>query len=147
MIELVELPELVVIGIAVEGRFEDLSRVVPDAWTRLFEAETGATAFLEVSTGAENGVYRELVGFMAATATDVPEGMTRLVVPSQRYLRLVHTGPLAEIYKGFSMLYAHADRRGLRTTEFKLDFGYAPGLADAPHELHVALAPATLSLA
>ncbi|MDI6837702.1 MAG: hypothetical protein QMD99_18605, partial [Rhizobiaceae bacterium] len=82
MIELVELPELVVIGIAVEGRFEDLSQVVPDAWNRLFDADTGATAFLEVSTGSENGVHRELVGFMAATATEVPDGTTSLVMPS-----------------------------------------------------------------
>ncbi|MDB5555371.1 MAG: hypothetical protein JWL86_5355 [Rhizobium sp.] len=77
MIETIELPELVIIGIIVECPWQDLSKEVPAAWTRLFAAETGANGFLEASLSVENGVYRELVGFLAANKSEIPEGMAR----------------------------------------------------------------------
>ena len=61
LIETIDLPELIAIGIMVEAQWEDLPRAVPAAWEQLFAAETGATSFLEVSVGREAGVYRELV--------------------------------------------------------------------------------------
>jgi predicted transcriptional regulator YdeE len=97
MIETIELPELVLIGILVECPWQELSREVPAAWRRLFEAETGAQAFLEASLSVENGVYRELVGYLAAARSEVPGGMTKVIVPAGRYLRLQHDGPLTDI--------------------------------------------------
>ena len=94
MIETIELPELVLIGIVVECPWQELSREVPAAWRKLFAAETGAQAFLEASLSVESGVYRELVGYLAAHKSEVPEGMTKVIVPAGRYLRLVHDGPL-----------------------------------------------------
>lgn len=73
--------------------------------------------------------------------------MTRLVIPPQRYLRLLHDGPLQGITSGFEKLYAHAAAHGLEATDFKLDFGYQPGLPPGRHELHAALAPERLRLA
>ena len=72
--------------------------------------------------------------------------MTRIVIPAQRYLRLHHDGPLADIAGGFEKLYAHAAVAGLKATDYKLDFGYAPGLAAGRHELHVALEPEPLRI-
>jgi predicted transcriptional regulator YdeE len=146
-IDTIALPELVAIGVAVEATWDELPRAVPAAWRSLFERDTGATAFLEVSISRENGVYRELVGFLAASSTEVPDGMTRLVIPAQRYLRIMHDGPLQDIAAGFGKLYAHAAVHELGATDFKLDFGYLPGLPPGRHELHVALAPAPLRLA
>ena len=37
MIETVHLPELVAIGLVVEGRWDELSTSVPAGWRRLFE--------------------------------------------------------------------------------------------------------------
>ncbi len=147
MIETVELPELVAIGIEVVAPWDELPRAVPAAWTRLFETDTGATSFLEVSISRDNGVYRELVGYLAANKTEVPPGMTRLVLPPARYLRLIHDGPLVAITAGFEKLYAHAALAGLAATDFKLDFGYLPGLPPGRHELHVRLEPETLRIA
>lgn len=146
MIEIVELPEMIAIGVLIEAKWEDLPRAIPAAWTRLFETDTGATSFLEVSMSREHGVYRELVGYLAASKTEVPEGMTRIVIPAQRYLRLIHDGPLEHIPAGFGRLYAHATLMELKATDYKLDFGYTPGLPPARHELHVALEPEPLRL-
>lgn len=146
MIETIALPEMIAIGILVEAPWNALPRAVPAAWTRLFETETGATSFLEISLSRQNGVYRELVGYLAASKTEVPEGMTRIVIPTQRYLRILHDGPLAEITGGFERLYAHAAHAGLGTTDVLLDFGYTPGLPPGRHELHLALEPERLLL-
>jgi len=147
MIDIVEFPELIAIGIEVEAPWNELPSAVPAAWEKLFAAPTDATSFLEVSISRENGVYRELVGFLAAFKTKIPQSMTRLVIPPQRYVRLIHDGPLAEISQGFGQLYDYAAKSGLRTTDFKLDFGYLRGLPDGRHELHVALEAERLLLA
>jgi len=146
MIETVELPEMIAIGVLVEAHWNDLPKAIPAAWTRLFETDTGATSFLEVSMSREGGIYRELVGYLAAKKTEVPEGMTRIVIPAQRYLRIVHDGPLVDIAAGFEKLYAHAAVAGLKATDYKLDFGYSLGLPAGRHELHVALEPEPLRI-
>lgn len=147
MIETIELPELVIIGILVEAPWQELSTKVPAAWRQLFAAETGAAAFLESSLSVEDGIYREIVGYLGARKSDVPDGMTKVVIPAQRYLRMVHDGPLSGIAQGFGQLLAHARAAGLEASDLKLDFGYLPGLPDGIHELHVALAPEPLRLA
>jgi predicted transcriptional regulator YdeE len=147
MIETIELPELVVIGIMIEAPWRDLATKVPEAWAALFAAGTDATSFLEASLSVEDGVYREVVGYLAANKSEVPEGMVKVVIPAQRYLRLIHDGPLAHIAGGYGRLLAHAEAAGLKAADMKLDFGYLPGLPDGRHELHVALAPEPLRLA
>jgi predicted transcriptional regulator YdeE len=147
MIETVELPELVIVGILVEAPWQDLPDKVPAAWRALFAAETGATSFLEASLSVEDGWYREVVGYLAARKSPVPEGMVKVVIPAQHYLRLVHDGALAGISSGFGRLLAHAKASDLKATDMKLDFGYLPGLPDGRHELHVALEAEPLRLA
>lgn len=146
MIDTIDLPEMVAIGVLVEAPWDELPSAIPAAWTRLFETDTGATSFLEVSISRENGIYRELVGYLAATRTEVPPGMVKITIPAQRYLRLLHDGPLAGIAAGFEQLYAHAAVAGLKATDYKLDFGYLPGLPPGRHELHVALEPEPLRI-
>jgi len=147
MIETIELPELVIIGIMIEAPWQDLPGKVREAWTTLFAAETGAISFLEASLSVEDGVYREVVGYLAAQRSEVAEGMVKVVIPAQRYLRLIHDGPLTGIASGYGRLLAHAEAARLKATDMKLDFGYLPGLPDGRHELHVALAPEPLRLA
>ncbi|MBX9454899.1 MAG: GyrI-like domain-containing protein [Rhizobium sp.] len=147
MIETMDLPELVIIGILVEAPWQELPTTVQAAWRALFAAETGATSFLAASLSVEDGVYREIVGYLAAGKSEVPDRMTKVIIPPQRYLRLVHEGPLNGIAQGFGDLLAHARASGLTATDMKLDFGYLPGLPDGRHELHVALAPEPLRLA
>jgi predicted transcriptional regulator YdeE len=147
MIETVELPELIVIGIAVEAPWTALAEVVPAAWQRLFAAPTEASSFLEVSLSETDGLYQEMVGFLAAAATEVPAGLERRVVPAGRYLRLRHDGPVTDIPPGFGALLAHAKARGLEADVLKLDFGYRRDQLDGAHELHVRLREQVLRLA
>ena len=147
MIETVDLPELTAIGIVVEAPWSELHRAVPTAWTRLFETDTGATSFLEASLWRDAGIYRELVGYLAAKKTEVPPGMERHTIPAGRYLKLIHDGPLIEIAGGFDRLLTHARLANLETDQFKLDFGYLPGLPAGRHELYLRILPPPLRLA
>ena len=138
-IDSIDLPELVAIGIPVDARWDELPVEMPKAWTRLFEMDTGATSFLGVSFEREFDMWHEFVGYLAARATEVPEGLVRIVIPPRRYLRLIHDGPVENIQAGFEALYHSAAVQGLNATDFKLDFGYLPGLPPGRHELHVAI--------
>jgi len=138
-IETIDLPELVAIGIPVDALWNDLPVEMPKAWRRLFERDTGATAFLGVSFEREFDMYHEFVGYLAARATDVPDGLARIVIPPRRYLRLIHDGPLDQIAASFEKLYHWAAVQNLNATDFKLDFGYQPGLPPGRHELHVVI--------
>ena len=138
-IETIDLPELVAIGIPVDALWKDLPVEMPKAWHRLFELDTGATSFLGVSFEREFDMHHEFVGYLAARATDFPDGLVRIVIPPRRYLRLIHDGPLEKIAEGFERLYHSAAVQGLTVSGLKLDFGYAPGLPPGRHELHVAI--------
>jgi len=144
MIEEVGQPDIAVIGILVECHWRDLHQKVPEAWSALFaradELPIGAR-FLEVSIAIHNGKYRELVGALATGATPVPLGMYKLIIPANRYLRLVHDGPLEDIAQDFRRMLDHAEAKGLPVNDIKLDIGYAPGLPAGRHELYVGLEP------
>lgn len=147
MIETVTFPELTVIGCMVEASPDELPAAVTAAWERVFAADTGTAAFAAVSLPEENGLQRMLAGFMAAKASEIPEGMVRVDLDAGRYLRAVYDGPQAEIVQGFARLHAHAEAMGLKLSGIALDFGYRPGLPDGRHDLHLALAPQLPALA
>ncbi|PWC83051.1 hypothetical protein TSH100_21900 [Azospirillum sp. TSH100] len=141
MIETVTFPELTVIGCMVEASREDLPATVAAAWERVFAADVGTAAFAAVSLPEENGLHRQLVGFMAAKASEIPDGMVRVDLDAGRYLRTVQDGPQTAIADGFARLHAHAGANGLTLSGVALDFGYRPGQREGRHELHLALAP------
>ena len=149
MIETIKLPALTVVGILVEAHWNELPKAVPAAWTRLFDSglspEAGGVrdGFVAVSISRDKGFYRELIGVVAGPDTVVPQRMMRLEIPANSYLSLIHDGPLAGIAQGFGSLYEHASNAGHATTDFKLDFGYQPGLPAGRHQLHIGLAPFT----
>ena len=146
MIATTSLPELVCIGLTVNGTWQELPKAVPAGWERLFAAAPEAENFLEVSRRQEDGTYAEFLGFLAAGKTEIPDGLERHVVAPGRYLRLRHDGPLADIAGGFARLHAHAEAAGITAGALKLDFGYRRGLPDTPHELYLEIAPEPLAL-
>lgn len=146
MIDTVTFPELTVIGCMVEASREDLPAAVAAAWERVFASDPGTAAFAAVSLPEENGQERRLVGFMAARASEIPDGMVRVDLDAGRYLRTAQDGPQAAIADGFARLHAHAAANGMKLSGIALDFGYRPGQphpgqAGGRHELHLALAP------
>ena len=147
-IEHIDRPAFSAIGLLVEAHWNELPRAVPAAWSELFARESELTpscgplgSHLEVSIARQDGFYRELVGVVVQPDARPPAGMVKLLVPANRYLRLVHDGPLAGIAAGFQMLYDQAAAEGLGVTDFKLDLGYRPGLPPGRHELLIGLAP------
>lgn len=147
MIETVTFPELTLIGCMVQTDGEGLPAAIAAAWERVFAADTGTAAFAAVSLPAENGLHRRLVGFMAAKASEIPDGMVRVDLDAGRYLRTVQDGPQSAMADGFARLHAHAQANGLTLSGIALDFGYRPGQPDGRHELHLALVPQLPALA
>ncbi|PWC48379.1 GyrI-like domain-containing protein [Azospirillum sp. TSA6c] len=141
MIETVSFPELTIIGCMVEASGDELPAAVAAAWERVFAADVGTAAYAAVSLPDETGLRRRLVGFMAARASEIPDGMVRLDLDAGRYLRTAQDGPQAAIAEGFARLHAHAAANGLTLSGIALDFGHRPGQQDGRHELHLALAP------
>lgn len=132
----------------VEAPWQGLPRAIPAAWNQLFarQGELNPSCGplgepLEVSISRDDGHYRELVGVIVQPDAKAPAGMIKLTIPANRYLRLVHEGPLAGITAGFQALYDRAAAEGLEATDFKLDIGYRPGLPPGRHELLIGLAP------
>jgi predicted transcriptional regulator YdeE len=149
MIETIDLPALTVVGLLVEAHWNELPKAVPAAWKRLFDSglvpDSGSMrdGFVAVSISREKGFYRELIGVVAGPDTPVPQRMMRLEIPANRYLSIIHDGPLPGIAQSFGQLYEHASKAGLGATDFKLDFGYQPGLPAGRHQLHIGLSPFT----
>jgi predicted transcriptional regulator YdeE len=150
MIEITDLPALSVIGLLVDAHWNELPNAVPAAWTQLFDSglkpdtDLIHNGFVEVSISRELANYRELLGVVAGPNTLVQKRMVRLEIPANRYLSIVHDGPLRGITHGFELLYHRASELGLMATDFKLDFGYQPGLPAGRHQLYVGLAPLAL---
>jgi predicted transcriptional regulator YdeE len=149
-IETIKLGEMHVIGILVEAHWRDLGRVIPKAWATFFarrpELDPSCGPLgenLEVSLSWENDRYRELVGCIVGKDARAPEGMVKITIPANSYLKLEHAGPLAGIAAGFKTLLDHAMAQGIDFTDVKLDIGYSPGLPAGRHELYIGIEPWT----
>lgn len=147
-IQCVSKPALTVVGILVEAQRDELAQAIRTAWHELFAREVELTPScgplgerLEAGISCEGDLCTELIGVVVEAGAPVPRGMVRLDVPANRYLRLIHDGPLPGIADGFRALYDRAAAEGIETTGFRLDLGYRPGLPPGRHELLVGLAP------
>jgi predicted transcriptional regulator YdeE len=143
LIEIVGWGPLLLVGIEVRATFDALWTEMPRAW-QLFFSRTDEIrsarpgGYLDVSVVVEDGVYTQLICAEVDAIDHVPEGMTALRVPAQRYLRHEHDGPEQEIAAEFGRMYEWAKREGVRADEFKVDRGYG---AASGHELLVRVAP------
>lgn len=132
----VRRPSLV-IGFPVLGRFDELSRLVPDAWASAFTRLDGP--FAEVSTRVGDG-YHEVVGVLGGVDANI-DGYVHACVPAGEYVREVHRGERAMIAESFGRIEAWARSRGREVGAVKLDIGYQADGSDLVHELYVALVP------
>lgn len=140
-------PQTLLVGLEVVAHWRDLPREVPLAWERLFACERAIAAageietFVELSLGATDGIYTEILAAQVHALAFVPEGLIRIDLPENRYLHRPHEGPLEEIAAGFGALLEYARREEISVSDVKLDTGYARGLTAGRHDLHVGLAP------
>jgi predicted transcriptional regulator YdeE len=143
-IETIDKPAFAVIGLVVRAHWQDLHRLIPETWDKLFARQLELTPacgplgpYLEASLGTVEGVYKELLGVTVLHECETPKGMERVEIPAGRYLRTIHDGPLIGITEGFHLLINHATKHGMLPNGLKLDIGYTKGLPAGRHELFV----------
>ncbi|TCL65714.1 GyrI-like domain-containing protein [Rhizobium sp. BK251] len=145
-IEVVHRAELTVVGILVDGYWNDLPSIVPAAWRSLFSRvreipiAEDPPRYVEVSFERSSNLFHEMVAVVAPPDSVAPHGMHRVTIPRNRYLHVSYNGPLVGIADQFQAIYDHASRTGIAATNVKLDFGYDPQFSPGGHELFVGLA-------
>lgn len=147
-IETKSLNALTLVGLPVSGGWQDLPKIVPQAWHRLFAEEAAIAAvshtvgaYVGVSLTLEDGIYREFVGRIVSGGKTAPAGLKLLHVPGNSYRHTHHTGTLKAIAASFQTIYDDAEEFGIPTGEFKLDFGYQADGTVTPHDLYVGIDP------
>lgn len=147
-IHTVSLDALTIVGLPVSGGWQDLPKVMPEAWQRLF-AEVDAIAdasrsvgpHVGISLAMEDGVFQEFVGQVVSGCRKAPPGLSLLHIPANSYRHLLHTGPLKAIASSFQAIYDDAEEQGLAAGIFKLDFGYQADGSITQHDLYVGIDP------
>lgn len=144
----IALEGIMLVGVPVSGRWQDLPINVPRAWTKLFAQQPAIAAVAEktggyvgVSLALEGDVFSEFVGQVVEGCKAPPEGLTLLEVPANRYVTDRHDGPLPAIADRFQSIYDRARAAGLLAAVLKLDFGYRADGAVEPHDLYVGIEP------
>lgn len=132
-------------GYLVEAPFQELFTRVPQAWQRLFahaDRVPGAVpgTFMDVSFGATDGRYTELIGVEVAGDGQAPDGMVVREIPAASYIHFRHEGPAREIAGSFKRMLNWAEEKGLRPDGFKMDRGYTPSGDEESHDLYVRIA-------
>ena len=140
--KVVTLPKITLIGIEVKAHWKELHQKIPAAWNKLFTRKVELSnrttdSYTEVSANVAGEIYTQIVGAEMKAGQPIPVGMTSLQIPKQVYLHFHHSGPLAQIVDSFGKMYDYADKKGLKTDEFKIDRGYLLGLPDSPHDLYI----------
>ena len=143
--QIVEKPELRVIGLEVTAPWEALWTVMPNAWEVFFHRRHEIAGLLsainmDISIEQRDGVCVQLIATEVDETATPPQGMRLLQVPAQRYLHHWHTGSLAGIALSFGAMYEWAAAEGLVADQFKLDMGYTARGQETEHDLFIRLA-------
>ncbi len=140
MVEIIQMPSRLVIGVPVLAAFDRLSTLVPEAWAVAFSAfADDGRPFAEASTRLD-GRYHEVVGVLADVEEQV-DGFVHALVPGGSYGYLLHRGPQSQIAASFGEIEASLLASGHRPGATKLDIGYRADGTDDAHELFVSVAP------
>ena len=129
-------------GIQVEAEFDDLHSEIPKAWKRLGKQleeipHRVGDVMTEISMGAKDGMYTELVGVEVDGNGTLPEEMVTARIPVQTYIHHRHQGPLEEIARTFGKILEWAEEKGYDTADFKIDHGYLREGSESEHDLYV----------
>ena len=141
--DVVRLEPMTVIGVVVDGPFDQLGTLVSQGWKRLWDEADSiqdrlGDRFVEVSEHLGDGHYREILGARVTASARTPDGMERIELPSASYVHSVHTGPLEGIAARFGEMQQHARSLGHEPDGVLLDEGYTPDGGQL-HDLYVRL--------
>ncbi len=140
--EIIEKNGFAVIGIKVEARWDELHEKMPKAWQKMMQcldevSDRQDDVMMNVSLSETDGVYKQLVGVEVAMDAEVPEGMTKVLIPPKKYVWHQHKGGLSEIAESFGKMYDWAEQQNIETGTFKIDYGYRKDGSEKTHDLFI----------
>ncbi|RWZ52499.1 AraC family transcriptional regulator [Labedella phragmitis] len=139
MIDIVQMPPRIVIGVPVLAPFDHLSSLVPEAWATAFSSlPDDDRDFAEASVRVGDR-YHEVVGILADDGARI-DGFVHALVPGGPYGHLRHEGTRAGIAAAFGEIEAWLRSSGRPPGAAKLDIGYRRDGSDTVHDLFVSLA-------
>ena len=144
--DIITLPRMLLIGMEIEASWQDLWIKMPKAWSLLPHRiqdlpHRMGDLMIDVSLGMENDIYHQFICCEVRDASQIPQGLTCILLPEQPYLHHRHEGSLRDIANGFGTLYDYAEGEDIEVTDFKIDVGYRQNRAETPHDLYVGLEP------
>ncbi|MEL7833284.1 GyrI-like domain-containing protein [Fodinibius sp. Rm-B-1B1-1] len=140
--EIIDTKGFTVIGIKVQAKWDDLHEKMPKVWQefrkRLEEvSERKNDIMMDISLDESDGVYTQLIGVEVEGDTEIPDGMTKIIIPSQKYVYYEHEGDVSKIAESFGKMYDWAEQQNIDVGDFKIDVGYRRDSSDRAHELYV----------
>ncbi len=140
--EIEEKEAFTVIGIKVEADWQGLHKVMPPSWEkakeRLNEIEgRKEDVMMDVSLDVTDGQYTQLIGVGVEKDSEVPDGMEKVNIPTQKYIYEQHQGTLEGIAETFGRMYDWAEEHHVKAGDFKIDYGYRKDNTDQIHDLYV----------
>lgn len=108
--KIIHLPEKTIVGM--EYLNSDMDDSIPAVWERFIPLEPEITHKVNpalsygICCSQNNSLFRYIAGFEVSSAADIPEGMTAITIPAQKYAIFTHTGPVSQISDTFQKIYA-----------------------------------------
>lgn len=140
--ELSVQPPLIVVGVDVQGPFDQLHRLVPEGWSRWWALEDQveqrvSAVSTEVSFSAGDGTYREVLGArVTQTPVLLPEGLVAVELSESRCVTSRHDGPEEGIAERFGEMQDFARSHDLEPAGVLVDEGYTRA-GGGSHQLYV----------
>lgn len=140
--EIINKSGFAVIGIKVEAEWEELHTKMPKAWQKVKQRLDEISGrkddvMMDVSLSEVNGIYKQLIGVEVIMDAEVPDGMTKIVIPPKTYVWYQHEGELSGIAESFGKMYAWAEQQNIETGSFKIDIGYRKDGSEKTHDLYI----------
>lgn len=117
-VEIAELPEFKLAGLAFAGPFPVLAEEMPRVWANFLrrEGELGGQPRLRygVSLQQHGGVMLECIAAPLADLNALPAGMLALRIPARRYAIFTHAGPMTAVQDTYLAAFRALDEAGLQ---------------------------------
>lgn len=118
-VEIAELPEFKLAGLAFAGPFPALAEGMPRVWTSFLrrEGELGGghpRLRYGVSLQRHGGIMLECIAAPLADLNALPAGMLALRIPARRYAIFTHVGPMTAVQDTYLAAFRALEEAGLR---------------------------------
>lgn len=143
--KIVKRESFTAIGIRVKAGWQELHTQMPEAW-EIFKNRVGeidgrkSERMMDLSLEVIDGEYTQLIGVEVEDSADVPSGMSKVIIPSQKYVWYMHKGDLDDIAESFGKMYDWAKENDITAKEFKMDMGYSGDGSEGEHDLYIKIA-------